>query len=65
MEKAQRVRLSDGTEIVADPMVSYGRFLKITTGPVTVRLSHTDAAALFSVLTDYFTQPEVLEALGA
>lgn len=62
MEQAKRVMLTDGTVVEADPNRPYTRFLKLTTGPVTIRLSLTAAEALFEMLGEYFAQPEVLEA---
>lgn len=59
MEQAKRVTLNDGTEIDADPNRSYNGFLRIVKGPVTVRLSLTDAGALYELLHAYYANAEV------
>lgn len=64
MEQAKRVLLTDGTVVEADPNRPYTRFLKITTGPVTIRLSLTAAEALHEMLGGYFTQPDVVAAMA-
>lgn len=65
MEQAKRVKLSNGTLIEADPNRPYSRFLKITTGPAVIRYTLADAEAIHRMLGDYFSQPEVVEALDA
>ncbi|MEU7814070.1 hypothetical protein [Pseudonocardia sp. NPDC049154] len=39
--------------------------MKITTGPAVIRYTLADAEAIYRMLGDYFSQPEVVEALDA
>ena len=65
MEQAKRVKLSNGTLIEADPNRPYTRFMKITTGPAVIRYTLADAEAIYQMLGEYFSQPEVIAALDA
>lgn len=50
------------TEISVNVEAPYSRFLKIESGPITVRLDYASAKALHDVLAPHFTNPEVREA---
>lgn len=62
MEQAKKTVLADGTELDVDPARPYSRFMRLVKGAMTIRFTHAEAAAIYTMLHEYFAQPEVQAA---